>query len=54
MARLVRLQSDGVYRAGPRTTCSIPKGLIRYKNPQGDHFYKAIDRVVAEAETKAK
>ena len=52
---MVRLQSDGVYRAGPRTTCSIPKGSICYKNPQGDHFYKANSTwVVAEAETKAK
>ena len=30
------------------------QGSFRYKNPQGDHFYKAIDRVVAEAETGAK
>ena len=29
-------------------------GIIRYKNPQGDHFYKAIDLVVAEAEAGAK
>ena len=31
-----------------------PQGVIRYKNPQGDHFYQAIDRVVAEAEARAK
>ncbi len=31
-----------------------PRGIIRYKNPQGDHFYQAIDRVVAEAEAGAK
>ncbi len=31
-----------------------PQGIIRYKNPQGDHFYQAIDRVVAEAEAGAK
>ena len=30
------------------------QGIIRYKNPQGDHFYQAIDRVVAEAEAGAK
>ena len=30
------------------------QGVIRYKNPQGDHFYQAIDHVVAEAETGAK
>ena len=30
------------------------KGVIGYKNPQGDHFYQAIDRVVAEAEARAK
>ena len=31
-----------------------PQGIIRYKNPQGDHFYQAIDHVVAQAEAGAK
>jgi peroxiredoxin len=31
-----------------------PNGVIRYKNPQGDHFYRAIERVVAEAEAGTK
>ena len=31
-----------------------PQGIIRYEYPQGERFYQAIDRVVAEAEVGTK